>query len=62
MTMAAMDMVSAGGFGDKLSFKKMSAWGRLYTMQENPTTIKVRPTDGTSGLRPLEDKIASNLH
>jgi hypothetical protein len=40
----------------------MSAGGRLYTMQENPTTIKVRPTDGTSGLRPLEDKIASNLH
>jgi hypothetical protein len=29
--MAAMNMVSAGGFGGKLSFKKMSAGGRLCT-------------------------------
>ncbi len=46
--MAAKNMVSAGGvFGGKLSFKKMSAGGRLSTSQENPhfwvPTIKVRP-------------------
>jgi hypothetical protein len=50
--MAAMNMVSAGMFlGGKLSFKKMSAGGRLCTLQENPhfwvPTIKVRPPDGT---------------
>jgi hypothetical protein len=50
--MAAMNMVSAVGFtGGKLSFKKMSAGGRLCTLQENPhfwvLTIKVRPPDGT---------------
>ncbi len=49
--MAAMNMVSAGGFlGGKLSFKKMSAGGHLCTLQENPyfwvPTIKVRPPDG----------------
>ncbi len=48
--MTAMNMVSAGGFGGKLSFKKMSAGGRLSTLQENPyfwvLTIKVRPHDG----------------
>jgi hypothetical protein len=37
MAMVAMYMVSAGGFsGGKLSFKKMSAGGRLCTLQENP--------------------------
>jgi hypothetical protein len=45
--------VSAGGvFGGKLSFKRMSAGGRLCTLQENPhfwvPTIKVRPPDGNS--------------
>ncbi len=49
--MAAMNMVSAGGFsGGKLSFKKMSVGGRLCTLQENPhfwvPRIKVRPPDG----------------
>jgi hypothetical protein len=53
MAMAAMNMVSAGGFlGAELLFKKMSAGGRLCTWQENPhfwvPTIKVRPPDGTS--------------
>ncbi len=52
MAMAAMNMVSAWGFlGSKLSFKKMSAGGRLCTLQENPhiwaPTMKVRPHDGT---------------
>ncbi len=51
MAMAAMNMVSAGGFGGKLSFKKISAEGRLCTLQENPhfwvSMIKVRPPDGT---------------
>ncbi len=41
-----------GVFGGKLSFKKMSAGGRLCTLQENPhfwiPRIKVRPPDGTS--------------
>jgi hypothetical protein len=41
----------SGVFGGKLSFKKMSAGGRLCTSQENPhvwvLTIKVRPPDGT---------------
>jgi hypothetical protein len=51
--MAAMSMVSAGGFSrvSFRSFKKMSAGGRLCTLQENPhfwvQTIKVRPPDGT---------------
>ncbi len=36
MAMAAMNMVSAGVFGGKLSFKKMSARGSLCTLQENP--------------------------
>ncbi len=50
--MAAMNMVSARGFlGGKLSFKMMSAGGRLRTLQANPPfwvlTIKVRPPDGT---------------
>jgi hypothetical protein len=48
MAMAEMNMVSAGG---KLSFKKMSARGRLCTLQEYPhfwvLTIKVKPPDGT---------------
>ncbi len=39
-----------GVFGGKLSFKNMSARGRLCTLQENPhlrvPTIKVRPPDG----------------
>jgi hypothetical protein len=47
--MAVMNMVSAGGFGGKLSLKKMSAGSRLCTSQENPhfwvPTIKVRPPD-----------------
>ncbi len=35
--MAVMNMVSAGAvFGGKLSFKKMSAGGRLCTLQETP--------------------------
>jgi hypothetical protein len=44
--------VRRGVFGDKLSFKKMSAGGRLCTLQENPhfwvPMIKVRPPDGIS--------------
>jgi hypothetical protein len=47
--MAALNMVPQGGFGGKLSFKKMSAGGRLCTLQENPDflvpTIKVRQPD-----------------
>ncbi len=43
--------VRRGVFGGKLSFKKMSAEGRLCTSQENPhfwvPTIKVRQPDGT---------------
>ncbi len=43
--------VRKGVFGGKLSFKKMSARGRLCTLQENPhlwaPTIKVRQPDGT---------------
>ncbi len=51
--MAAVNMVSAGGFpGFFLSFKNMSAGGCLCTLQENPhfrvPTIKVRPPDGSS--------------
>jgi hypothetical protein len=42
--------VRRGVFGGKLSFEKMSAGGRLCTLQENPhfwvPTIKVRPPDG----------------
>ncbi len=42
--MAAMNMVSAGGFlGGKLSFKKMSAGGRLCILQEDPPFL--RPND-----------------
>ncbi len=41
--------VRMGVFGRKLSFKKMSAGGRLCTLPENPhfwvPTIKVRPPD-----------------
>jgi hypothetical protein len=48
--MAAMNMVSAGRFLGKLTFKKMSARGRLSTLQENPQfwapTIKVTQPDG----------------
>jgi hypothetical protein len=49
--MAAMNMVSAGGFsGVSFHFKKMSAGGRLCTFQENPhflvPTLKVRLPDG----------------
>ncbi len=44
--------VHRGVFGSELSFKKMSAGGRLSTLQENPhfrvPTIKVRPPDGTN--------------
>jgi hypothetical protein len=44
--------VHRGVFEGKLSFKKMSAGGRLCTLQETPhfwvPTIKVRPPDGTS--------------
>ncbi len=43
-----------GVFRGKLSFKKMSAGGRLCTSQENPhfwvPTIKVRPPNGMCGL------------
>ncbi len=50
MAMAAMNMVSAVGFSG-VSFKKMSAWGRLFILQENGQfwvpTIKVRPPDGS---------------
>ncbi len=49
--MAAMNMVSAGGFRGKLSFKKMSAGGRLCTSQKKNRfwvpAIKVRQPDGT---------------
>ncbi len=42
--------VRRGVFGGKLSFKKMSAGGRLCTSQEKPhfwvPTIKVKPFDG----------------
>jgi hypothetical protein len=52
MAMAAMNMVSAGAFRGELSFKKMSAGGRLCTLQENAhfwaPTIKFRPPDGSS--------------
>ncbi len=45
--------VHRGVFGDKLSFKQMSARGRLCTLQENThfwvPTIKVRPPDGNIG-------------
>jgi hypothetical protein len=52
MAMAAMNMdgVRRGVFGGKLSFKKLSAGGRLCTLQENShfwvPMIKVRPPDG----------------
>ncbi len=54
--MAAMNMVSTGGFrGYKLSFKKMSTGGRFCTLQEYPhfwvPTIKVRQPDGTPTAR-----------
>jgi hypothetical protein len=43
--------VRSGVLGGKLSFKKMSAGGRLCTLQENPhfwvPTIKVRQPGGT---------------
>jgi hypothetical protein len=50
--MAATNMVSAEGvFEVKLSFKKMSAGGRLCTLQENAhfwvPRIKVRPPDSS---------------
>jgi hypothetical protein len=59
MAMTAMNMVSLRGFsGGRLSFKKMSAGGRLCTSQENPhfwvPTIKDRPPDDmprTSAMR-----------
>ncbi len=48
------DGVHKGVFGGKLSFKKMSAGGRLYTLPENPQfwfpTIKVRPPGGSPKL------------
>jgi hypothetical protein len=48
--MAAMNTVSTGGFWGEFSFKKMSAGGRLCTLQENPhfwvPTIKVKPPGG----------------
>jgi hypothetical protein len=55
--MAAKNMVSAGEvFGGKLSFKNMSALGRLCILQENPhfwvPTIKVRPPGGNSLINP----------
>ncbi len=51
--MEAMNMVSAREvLGGKLSVKKMSAGGRLCTLQENRhfwiPTIKARQPDGTS--------------
>jgi hypothetical protein len=56
MAMAAMNMVSTGVFGGKLSFKEVYARGRLFTLQENPhfrlPTIKVRPPDGNLRLDP----------
>ncbi len=64
--MAAMNMVSAGGFsGGKLSFKKISAGGLLCLLQENPhfwvPTIKVRQPDGT--VAPLfKYSLESTLH
>jgi hypothetical protein len=47
--------VCRGVSGGKLSFKKMSAGGRLCTLQENAyfwvSTIKVRPPDGKATIR-----------
>jgi hypothetical protein len=44
--------VRRGGFGGKLSFKNISAGGRLCTLQENPhfwvLAIKVKQLDGSS--------------
>jgi hypothetical protein len=44
--------VHGGFWGGKVSFKKMSAGGRLRILQENPhfwvPAIKVRPPDGTT--------------
>jgi hypothetical protein len=65
MVRAAMNMVSAGVFGVKLSFKKMSAGGRLCTYQENPhfwvPSIKVGPPDGSSTFVFLEAFIDPSL-
>ncbi len=48
--MAAMNIVSTRVLGGKLSLKKVSAGGRLCTLQANPhfwvPVIKVRPPDG----------------
>ncbi len=45
-------MLSAGGFGVKLSFKKMCAGGRIVLCKKIPDfwvpTIKVRQPDGSS--------------
>jgi hypothetical protein len=62
--MAAMNMVSAGGFsGGKLSFKNMPVGGRLCTLQENPhfwvPTIKDRPPDGMLRCAPPELTVVS---
>ncbi len=50
--MAAINLVSAGGFsGVSFQLKTCPQGGRLCTLQENPhfrvQTIKVRPPDGT---------------
>jgi hypothetical protein len=46
MAKTAMNMVSSGGvFGGKLSFTKMSAGGRLCTLQENPQFWVPGPED-----------------
>jgi hypothetical protein len=68
--MAAMNMVSAGGFsgfaGSKLSFKKMSAGGRLCTLQENAhfwvTRVKVRPPEGMFGTSEKRESRNANMH
>jgi hypothetical protein len=51
MAMAAMNMVSAGGFsGVSFHLRTSPQGGRLCTLQENPhfwvQAIKVRPSDG----------------
>jgi hypothetical protein len=64
--MAAMNVVSAGGFsGGKLSFKKMSTGARLCTSQENPQfwapAIKVRQPDGGESVHKIFERTAKNL-
>jgi hypothetical protein len=58
--------VRRGVFEGKLSFKNMSAGGRLCNFQENPhfwvPTIKVRPPDGTQGWMSLQTTVTQSVH